>query len=202
MNLRMDRIAYPVTSLGPGRRVALWVAGCSRRCSGCITPHLLPWRSGQDVDVSDLAARLEAMPMPLDGLTLTGGDPADQPAAVEALLRQVRARLPRWDVLMYTGDVLERMRTDPLRAPLLEWLDVLIDGPYQREIPPTHPLAGSGNQRVLALSGRGRAMLREMNAHAPAFNLGLGEEDFLIGVSDAATRARMHALLAGADLPL
>jgi ATP-dependent Clp protease ATP-binding subunit ClpA len=69
--------------------------------------------------------------------------------------------------------------------------------PYQRGEPPRHPLAGSGNQRVLALSEQGRTMLRAMEAPASAFNLGWGDVpgDFLIGVSDAAARARAHALL-------
>ncbi len=33
-------LAWPVTSLGPGRRVVLWVAGCRKRCPGCISPEM------------------------------------------------------------------------------------------------------------------------------------------------------------------
>ena len=34
------RLLYPVRVLGPGRRVGIWFAGCSRRCRGCSNPEL------------------------------------------------------------------------------------------------------------------------------------------------------------------
>ena len=51
MKIVAHSLAYPVTSLGPGRRVVLWVAGCSRRCPGCISPELLTSDAGQEVAV-------------------------------------------------------------------------------------------------------------------------------------------------------
>ncbi|MEM7016481.1 MAG: 4Fe-4S cluster-binding domain-containing protein, partial [Pseudomonadota bacterium] len=49
-SINMARLAYPVTALGPGRRVVLWVAGCSLRCKDCITPELLDSEQGRIIE--------------------------------------------------------------------------------------------------------------------------------------------------------
>ena len=36
----LDRILYPVTALGPGKRIAIWVSGCERHCNHCANPEL------------------------------------------------------------------------------------------------------------------------------------------------------------------
>ncbi len=196
--LVMHGIAYPVTSLGPGRRVVLWTAGCSRRCPGCITPELLTSDGSRRVPVELVAEKILAISMPLEGITFSGGDPADQPMALAALLRTLRIARPMWNVLLYTGYTLEQLRADgTARADLLDLADVIIDGPYMRNIAPAHPLAGSGNQRLHARTPEGIAMLGRMSNSGPAFNLGLNRngDGMLIGVSDSMTRRKVHDVL-------
>ena len=43
----LDRILYPVTSLGPGKRLCIWVSGCNARCEGCANPELWTQRPEQ-----------------------------------------------------------------------------------------------------------------------------------------------------------
>ena len=75
MDLMLHSLAHPVTALGPGRRVALWVAGCPLRCPGCITPQLLEAGGGRAVAVDRLAERILHLEDDLDGITLSGGEP-------------------------------------------------------------------------------------------------------------------------------
>ncbi len=37
MELSLSRVHFPVTTLGPGRRLGIWFQGCSIRCPGCIS---------------------------------------------------------------------------------------------------------------------------------------------------------------------
>jgi anaerobic ribonucleoside-triphosphate reductase activating protein len=160
---------------------------------------LLTSDAGHEVTVEGLLKRLCRIAGDIEGITLSGGDPADQPGAVVALLRGLKARRPAWNVLLYTGYTLAEMRQDRAgRAAVLPLVDLLIDGPFLREVAPVHPLAGSGNQQLHALTAAGEAMLRNASLeHAASFNLAIfrGGEARLIGVSTAEERKRMHQAL-------
>lgn len=191
--LRLFALAWPVTALGPGDRAVLWVSGCPRDCPGCISPEMQPQDAGEEVPVSVIAARLERIAAPLDGVTISGGEPFDQAEALADLLDRLRVMRPDWNVLVYTGYLIEELRADPVRAVLLEYIDMLADGPYRQEIPRTHPLTGSGNQRVHYLTPRGAALREAVESLEPgAMNLGLsrsGRADMIIGVTDAQKRS-------------
>lgn len=38
--MQIDRLLYPVHSLGPGNRLVIWVRGCKKRCFNCANPEL------------------------------------------------------------------------------------------------------------------------------------------------------------------
>jgi anaerobic ribonucleoside-triphosphate reductase activating protein len=191
--LRLFALAWPVTALGPGNRAVLWVAGCPRDCPGCISPEMQPQDAGEDLPVSALAARLERIAAPLEGITISGGEPFDQAKALADLLDRLRVIRPDWNVLVYTGYVIEELRADTGRAALLDFVDILADGPYRQELPRNHPLTGSVNQRVHYLTPRGAALRDAVEAlESGAMNLGLsrsGDTDMIIGVTDARKRA-------------
>jgi anaerobic ribonucleoside-triphosphate reductase activating protein len=160
---------------------------------------LLTSDAGYEVTTERLVERLCRIEGDIEGITLSGGDPADQPEAVVELLRGLRARRPSWNVLLYTGYTLAQMRQDPVgQGALLPLVDLLIDGPFLREVAPVHPLAGSGNQELHALTAAGEAMLRAVGAGSPpGFNLAFFREGGtrLIGVSSPAERDRVHRVL-------
>lgn len=196
MNLNLHSLAYPVTALGPGRRVALWVAGCPLRCRGCITPGLLDTAAGKLVPVARLAQRLLDLPPAIDGLTLTGGEPFAQAQALVALLKHLQPQRPEWDILCFSGFTLAHLqRGDGAQQDLLKRLDILVDGPFQSERPGTHPLLASANQHLHLLSARAQQRRAELAAlpynHA---NLALNPQgaDWLIGILDADARATLH----------
>jgi anaerobic ribonucleoside-triphosphate reductase activating protein len=199
VTITLSRIAYPVTALGPGRRIALWVAGCPLRCRGCITPGLLDPAAGKAIPVARLARRLLQLPLPIDGLTLSGGEPFAQAAALGALLAMIKAQRPQWDVLAFSGFTQEHLqRGDQHQQRLLSQLDMLVDGPYQADRASEHPLLASANQRLHLLSERAEQRRDEIAAlPRNSANLGLHRDgtDWLIGIIDGAARATLHSRL-------
>src|SRR4051794_30769668 len=105
-NIALSRIHFPLTTLGPGRRIGIWLQGCSIRCPGCIS--LDTWAKGRGATTVD--AVLDSVRPWLaaaDGITVSGGEPFDQEAALEALLHGLRARTSA-DILVFSGYPLER----------------------------------------------------------------------------------------------
>ena len=148
MKLSIARIYYPVTTLGPGRRVGIWTTGCPRRCPGCISPELQDYDPGREVAVGDILAMIRRLPGGIDGFTVSGGEPFLHPAALHALVRGL-ADLND-DILIFTGFTLAELeeKDDPEIRGVLEKCAVLVDGPYVRELHCSAGLRGSDNQRI------------------------------------------------------
>lgn len=140
---------------GPGVRSVVWVAGCHRRCPGCLKPDLFSFAAGRRMTVDELAERLAAVEG-VDGVTFSGGEPFEQPLALAAVAARLRA-LGR-DVVVYTGYRHEDL-VDAGPRRLLEQVDILIDGEFRADLPNPGRWRGSANQRLIALSERGRDLL-------------------------------------------
>lgn len=145
------RILSPVHSLGPGERVCIWTQGCSKRCKGCISPELQPF-SGKEIDESVLANIIiqVARNNGCKGITLSGGDPFEQPQALLKLLMLLRENFD--DILVYTGFELTDIQSELMGTAAkkcLDYLDVLIDGRYIDELNfQDCALRGSTNQKI------------------------------------------------------
>ncbi len=200
--LNLHSIAYPVTALGPGQRLALWVSGCSLDCKGCITPQLQQKSSGKQIRVDTLIRHLLGLSTRLDGITLTGGEPFEQAKSLSALLIALKQARSDWNVLAFSGYPLAHLRRGDSElentADLLEQVDILVDGPYLSNQEGEHPLTASTNQRVHYLSERGEALHDSCDAlplnHA---NLAMGtaETQNLVGIIRAPERALIHQKL-------
>ena len=147
----LDRILYPVTALGPGRRLAIWVAGCQRHCPGCANPELWRHYPEQEISPESLFARIQQLcPGGFDGLTITGGEPFEQ---AEELSRFLSLFPVRPETLVFSGYTLRQLRNRPECRGLLRKTDVLIDGPYVNALNDGYSvLRGSRNQSVRFLS--------------------------------------------------
>ena len=139
---------------GPGARAVVWVQGCRRRCPGCCNPQTHSHKRRHLIDPRQLAEAVLAVPG-IEGLTVSGGEPFEQARAVGELCRRVRhAGL---SIMVYTGQTHKRLRTSRSSAvqTLLGQTDILIDGPFVRELADgNHPWRGSSNQRALFLTDR------------------------------------------------
>lgn len=157
--------AFPVEGLGPGKRVVLWVRGCSRRCRGCISPELWERSSPQPVDY--LAKEIEPYLCNADGLTISGGEPFEQASSVLLLMKYLLNAHPV-EVLVYTGYLLEEIeKLGKYAQQLLQSIDILIDGPFIFDSPNTMQWRGSDNQRVHLLSQRSQRYREQINNPMP-----------------------------------
>jgi anaerobic ribonucleoside-triphosphate reductase activating protein len=163
--LDFDGYADGVEGLGPGLRAVIWVRGCRRRCPGCIAPEL--WEPGERTRVDEVAAEIKKPVQSSDGLTITGGEPFDQPDTLVRLIDGLREKQPL-EVLVYTGYTLEELRTGSTSwGILLSRIDMLIDGPYLEEADNTLLWRGSDNQRLHMLTQRAKQYSYAVNALMP-----------------------------------
>ena len=152
--MNVARILYPVQVLGPGKRVGIWVAGCSRRCKGCSNPELWTQRPEYEISVDRLSALVEelARNYEVDGFTISGGEPMNQAKELNQLIAQLSAVSS--DFLVYTGYRIEQLieMHDPMIDSVLRKIAVLVDGEYIEELNDNSFLRGSSNQRVHVLN--------------------------------------------------
>lgn len=147
---------------GPGFRFACFVQGCRHNCPGCHNPNSHDPDGGREMTVAEVAEKMLSNPL-TDGLTLSGGEPFDQPVPCRELAEIARAhKLNVWSYTGYTFEYLLEKGTPEQKA-LLESLDVLIDGPFLLAERTLSLLwRGSRNQRVIDVPAsleRGEAVL-------------------------------------------
>jgi anaerobic ribonucleoside-triphosphate reductase activating protein len=138
---------------GKGFRVVLWCSGCSHRCKGCHNPETWDKGYGKEFKQEDKELLFKLLNDPhIQGITFSGGDPLFQTNIKEVgeLLKEIKEKFPTKDIWLYTGYTWEELIIDILRKPLLQYIDVLIDGKFilkERDI--TIAFRGSRNQRII-----------------------------------------------------
>jgi anaerobic ribonucleoside-triphosphate reductase activating protein len=166
----ISRLHHPVWALGPGRRVGIWFQGCSIHCAGCMSRDTWdPAPADQQVPLDDVTAWVDGLPDDdVDGVTISGGEPFDQPAALAELTRWLRGRFDpdRVDLLVYSGYEHATLVAD--HPGIVAGLDVLITEPFRGQAGgPQLRWRGSPNQRLVAISDLGRRRYAE-HREAPA----------------------------------
>lgn len=87
------------------------------------------------------------------GVTISGGEPFDQPEAL-ALLLEALPLTPDQDILVYSGHPFERIQSHP--SVLNGRIDALMSDPFAVGEAQTLPLRGSDNQRLHLLTALGK----------------------------------------------
>ncbi|WP_179118397.1 4Fe-4S single cluster domain-containing protein [Saccharothrix sp. ALI-22-I] len=200
MKLRLSRVHHPVTALGPGTRIGIWTKGCAIACPGCASRDTWDADEQDEVDVADVLAWCATTdPTLVTGVTITGGEPSEQPEALTALVTGLDAfRCDHdWDVLCYTGVEHDEFAARCPDVPGL--IDALVTGPYRAGRPTDLVWRGSANQRLIPLGERGHDRYqRWVDARSDRPSLQLHVEDdrvWLIGVPRAGDLARLQRTL-------
>ena len=136
-----------------------------------------PASGGEPVPAEELVRRVERA-AGVEGMTLSGGEPFEQPAGLCAVAEAARRR--GLSVLVFSGYPLEELRgrSDPAVERLLRLADVLIDGPYQPSRASRRRAGiGSDNQRVHHLTDRyvQHPWFRSANVQSVSVSIGRGE---------------------------
>lgn len=138
---------------GPGARFVVWFQGCTLGCPGCFNPTTHDADGGHLIALDELVAELtRAAEAGIEGLSLSGGEPLQQPEAARALLDAARAL--GLSTLAFSGYTLDEIRALPGGPDVLARLDVLIDGRYVARERLAVGLRGSANQRIQLFTPR------------------------------------------------
>lgn len=121
---------------------------------------MLPFSGGQPMRLSEVVEQVRAAANQhrIEGITLLGGEPLAHAPEAAALARQARGL--GLSVMIFSGYTLAEAREFPDRAvaDLLSLTDILVDGPYIRELPDVQRRwIGSTNQVIHFMTGRYRA---------------------------------------------
>lgn len=209
MKIEVNRLHHPVTALGPGTRAGIWVQGCSIGCRGCISRDTWEPKPEFGAEVSAVVEWVAGLPAgEVEGVTISGGEPFDQPAALLELLE----RLDAWrlgtgaevDLLCYSGYTLRHLERRHPGA--LGLLDAVLTGPYREDLPTDLIWRGSSNQELAPLTDLGRARYTEFVEHRPAeppIQVAVEPRAIrLIGVPRRGDMAGVEAALVGAGVEI
>ncbi|MBR1522815.1 MAG: anaerobic ribonucleoside-triphosphate reductase activating protein [Bacteroidales bacterium] len=151
MRIRVLDILHQTMADGPGFRTAIYCAGCSHACKGCHNPQSWDFNAGKWMEVDELLEIIKADSM--SNVSFSGGDPFYQVPAFTELARRIKQETNK-TIWCWTGFTLEQIQANPALSPMLEYLDVLVDGPFILEQRDTSLLfRGSPNQRIIYLHG-------------------------------------------------
>lgn len=151
--MEIDRIIFPVKTLGVGNRVGIWTFGCPRRCVNCSNPELQERNSEKNINIESIISSLIPLKDEIDGITITGGDPFFQSEELEILVTELYEKITK-DIIIFTGFKIEELqdRNDIHIINILKKISVLIDGEYIEELNDGIGLRGSNNQRIHILN--------------------------------------------------
>lgn len=151
--MQIDRIYYPILTLGYGKRIGIWTVGCPHACPGCSNPELWETNPGKEISISSIIRCIGQIQGDVDGVTISGGEPFEQSRELLELVDYIANYVSK-DILIYSGYTIEelRQRSCPYTNGILERIAVLIDGKYVEDQNDNMPLRGSANQRIHVLN--------------------------------------------------
>lgn len=153
LELNLAALMKGTRMVGPGLRDAVWVQGCTIGCAGCANQAYLAHEPRVRMSVERLVGHFRVRRGLIDGVSVLGGEPTEQPEAVAALLRGVQEL--GMSTVVFSGRTHEQLLRNPACAELLTHTDLLIDGPYVAALrDPSLYWRGSSNQRLLRLTDR------------------------------------------------
>lgn len=112
---------------GPGKRAVVWTQGCSIQCPGCFNPESHSFSSTTMINPVELGLQLGQLNV--DGLTISGGEPLDQPKAVLELIKGFRKH-NNGTVFMFTGYSSSVIFKSQEKKEVIIHCDAILAGPF------------------------------------------------------------------------
>ena len=137
---------------GPGNRFVLWTQGCSKGCSECFNPET--WSTNIYKELSPMQIFELIKNFEVDGITISGGDPLEQEDELLELLMLLSSMRLRKGIILFSGFTRAEISSNIIRESCLSYIDVLIDGRYEKNLKVDFSLKGSSNQEFYFFSNK------------------------------------------------
>ena len=145
--LSILNILEDTTVDGPGFRTSIYCAGCPHACIECHNPQSWDINNGTMMSTNDIMKIVTADPFA--HVTFSGGDPMYQAKGFTELAKTIKQQTNK-NIWCYTGFVFESLLKMKEQRELLQWIDVLVDGPFIKSQKDLSLLfRGSSNQRLI-----------------------------------------------------
>lgn len=200
MNILINKIHFPVTVLGYGTRLGIWLQGCSIHCKACVSQDTWAFDDSFKININHLMQSIQTLIQyqSFDGITISGGEPFDQPEALLNLIIQLKtlSNVP-FDILVYSGYSFRHLQKH--YQEILNQIDALISEPFNHKQPATLIYRGSANQRLNLLSELGRQRYESTQFSTfesqKKFQLVVDEQSiWFIGIPDQQTMQKLEIL--------
>lgn len=131
---------------GPGIRSVLFLQGCRKNCKGCHNVRIREHGKGTMIGIEELITFIRTNCCNKK-ITISGGEPLEQMASLEALLKELRKE--NYDICIYTGwelgDIPDR---------ILGLTDYIKTGGFVGELKNSGlQYVGSSNQHMYSIKG-------------------------------------------------
>ena len=151
-NLHISGVDYESMADGSGMRATIFFSGCLHHCPGC---HNYPAQNPKngvllEEHFDEIVSEYKKRESFLSGITLSGGDPFFRPNDTKEFVDEFRKQVNVPSIWCYTGYTFEELISDDEFIPLLESIDILVDGKYIHNLRDVAlRYRGSGNQRII-----------------------------------------------------
>lgn len=151
--MRYNKIRrYDVTN-GPGVRTTIFVSGCTHNCEDCFNKELQDFEYGDIWSQKSENEFIDYVSNPIVvGINVLGGEPLQQimDDSLLDLLKRVKNEFPEKSIWLWTGDLFEEAIENEKKLAIIEQVDVIIDGQFQKDKRNIKlKYRGSENQRVI-----------------------------------------------------
>ena len=151
--MRYNKIRrYDVTN-GPGVRTTIFVSGCTHNCEDCFNKELQDFEYGDIWSQKSEDEFIDYVSNPMVvGINVLGGEPLQQimDDSLLDLLKRVKNEFPEKSIWLWTGDLFEEAIENEKKLAIIEQVDVIIDGQFQKDKRNIKlKYRGSENQRVI-----------------------------------------------------
>ena len=137
---------------GPGERFVIWTQGCRKGCKNCYNPETWSHYKNNLITIEEIIEEIKNSSA--TGVTISGGDPFEQPEELFYLLTKIKQLSLSDGVIVFSGYTIEEIRVREELRKSLDYIDVLIDGLYIDEKRISSGLAGSSNQEFHFLTDK------------------------------------------------
>ena len=141
---------------GPGVRAVVWVQGCTIGCAGCYSAPTHPHSANSLVEPSEVVEWILSIP-DIEGITISGGEPFEQAAALVDIISQMKRVRPELTVFIFSGHEYQTLLQSEEKSvrELIQHSDMLSTGPYIAKLRNQGLLwRGSSNQELHYITQR------------------------------------------------